>query len=350
MGTVMYFGILLVAMFVLPAHQQTPKPLTTDQFKALINKSRQDCWRNPQLKQVEKRYDLGQCGRDTIQAMYEKIPGNKATVNLYAPYDLERTLELCVSRENKDSTDWNVITANRRRLGAAQTTSVWTDCNNQMTAEKLDCKNAKNILCGFARGTALECMEDAQKKRTCTTIEQGDKCNAIESLTDGRPENTTEFNQRIAASRRQCSASKTKQPTDQANQFVNANCYADQKLPLLMTRFPSGMTSNAVLAPAGYYQPGLRETVAMCNSRDEVGFPKILARSWQAAYASDRQACQAQLTQEQKDCKAAQQIICAYSYGVDYSCWKQDLKARSGGQQRDACERIVNDVLTNPAG
>jgi len=350
MCTVMYFGILLMAMFVLPAYQQTPGPLTPEQFKAIINRSRQSCWSRPQLKQVEKRYDNNECGRDTIQTMYEKIPGNKAMVNLYAPYDFERTLELCASRENKDSTDWNVITANRRKLGASQNTAVWTDCQTQMTAEKVDCKNAKNVLCAFARGTALECVVDEQKKRTCTTIEQGDKCNAIESLADGRPENATEFNQRIQASRRQCTNSRTKQPTDQANQFVNANCYADQKLPLLMTRFPTGITPNSVLAQAAYPQPGLRETVTMCNNRDEVGFPKILARSWQASFAGERQACQAQMTQEQKDCKAVQQMICAFSYGVDYSCWRQDLKARQGVQQHDACERIVNDLLTNPVG
>jgi len=190
---------------------------------------------------------------------------------------------------------------------------------------------------------------DQQKKRTCTTLEQGDKCNAVESLADGRPQNATDFNQRVAVSRRQCADPNYKQPEDQFNQFVNTNCYADQKISILMTRFPPGISPDLVLAEA-YAQPGLRETVAMCKSRDEIGFPQITARSWQAAFANERAACQAQLTQEQKDCKTAQHLICAFSFGVDFSCWKQDLTHRQGVQQHDACEQIVNDVRTNPIG
>jgi len=346
MSTVKYSVLLLLAMFV-PGHLQDT--LTSDAFRAIINKSRQDCWTNVQSKETETRYDRGECGVDTIETMYEKTPGNKQSVDLYAPYDFQRTLDLCSSRENKQGTDWNVMIVNRYKLGASAYTEVWNDCQNQITAERVDCKNAKNVLCAFEHGTALECVFDQQKKRTCTTLEQGDKCNAVESLADGRPQNATDFNQRVAASRRQCADPGYKQPEDQFNQFVNTNCYADQKISMLMTRFPPGISPDLVLAEA-YAQPGLRETVAMCKSRDEIGFPQITARSWQAAFANERAACQAQLTQEQKDCKTAQHLICAFSFGVDFSCWKQDLVHRQGVQQHDACEQIVNDVRTNPIG
>jgi hypothetical protein len=45
----------------------------------------------------------------------------------------------------------------------------------------------------FSR-TAFECVADQQKKRTCKTIKQGDKCNVVKSLADGRPKNATDFN------------------------------------------------------------------------------------------------------------------------------------------------------------
>lgn len=303
-----------------------------------------------QAKQIETRYDHGECGVDTIEKMYEKVPGNKATVNLYAPYEVKRTLALCVTRENKQSTDWNVMIANRHKLGASATSDVWTDCQTQITAERVDCKNAKNMLCAFQHGTAFECARDEQKKRTCTTIEHGDKCNEVESLADGRPQNATEFNQRVAASRRQCAAdADNRQPEDKNNQFVNQNCAADQKLSMLMTRFPTGINENRVLADAAR-QPGLRETVTMCKNREQTGFAQIRARSNAAQFASERVACQAQLTQEQTDCKTAQHLICAYSFGVDFSCWKQQLAHRQGAAKYDQCERVFNDVLLNPSG
>jgi len=343
MITVVYFGVLLISLFV---SAQQPA-LTTDGFKAIINKSRQDCWSGVQTKETETRYDRGECGLDTIEAMYSKIPGNRQTVNLYAPYELQRTFDLCSSRENKKGTDWNVMIANRYKLGASAYTDVWNNCQTQIDQERVDCKNAKNVLCAFERGTAFECEPDDQKKRTCTTLEQGDKCYAVESLDDGRPQNATDFNNRVAQSRRQCLTQK--QPEDQYNQFVNTNCYADQKISTLLTRFPPGITHDLVLAEA-YPQPGLRETVTMCENREQVGFAQIQARSWAAQFANERTACQAQLTQEQKDCKTAQHLICAFSFGVDFSCWTQDLTHRQGVQQHDACEQIVNDLLTNPTG
>lgn len=76
----------------------------------------------------------------------------------------------------------------------------------------------------------------------------------------------------------------------------------------------TSIDENRVLAEAGP-QPGLRETVAMCNNREQTSFAQIRARSNAAQFASERAACQAQLTQEQKDCKTAQHLICAFSFG-----------------------------------
>jgi hypothetical protein len=345
MITAIYFGIVLISLFV-SAQQQS---LTSDEFKAIINKSRQDCLTGRQTKANETRYDHGDCGADTIDTMYNKIPGNKSTVNLYASYELKRTFELCSSRDDKNGNDWNTMLANRYKLGASAYTGVWTDCQKQIDKERADCKNAKNVLCAFKRGTAFECVPDQQKKRTCTTLEQGDECYAVEALVDGRPKNVTDFNSRVAASRRQCIDPSQKQQADQYNQFVNTNCNADRRISMLLTRFPPGMTKDQVLAQA-YPQPGLRETVAMCINREQVGFTPITARAWTAPFATDRTACLAQLTKEQDDCKTAQHLICAFSFGVDFSCWKQELKSRQGIQQHDACERIVSDVITNPIG
>lgn len=343
----LYCVVIMISLF----HSAHLQQQTSDQFRQMITKSRQDCVSGRQAKATETRYDRGECGADTIEQMYVKVPGGKATVNLYAPYEFKRTLALCITRENKQGTDWNVMIANRHKLGASATTDVWTDCQTQITAERVDCKNAKNVLCAFEHGTAFECVPDAQRQRTSTTIEHGDKCYEVEALADGRPQNATDFNQRIAASKHQCATNPADQQTeDKNNQFVNQNCAADPKMSTLMTRFPNGIDQNRVLAEANR-QPGLHDTVTMCINREQAGFAQIRARSNAAQFASERATCQVQLTQDQTDCKTAHQLVCAFSFGVDFSCWKQVLANRQGSAAKhDPCQEIVNDLITNPSG
>ena len=86
-------------------------------------------------------------------------------------------------------------------------------------------------------------------------------------------------------------------------------------MSIVLTRIPSGVNVRAGAAA----QPGLSQTIDMCVDREKYGFVQMRNKANQvfsgAQNANERQQCQDQLRDEEEDCKRAQKMLCAYSYG-----------------------------------
>jgi len=331
--------VLLLAAIGCATAQKAPTQ-TVQEFTKLIDASRAECVRYPAKRQKQVRYDQSQCGAPcctTIQQIYAMIPGNRETVRRYATADFMKTLDLCVTRENNNATDWRKIQANRLKLGNKLNSDTWNDCAAQIKLEQADCKDAKNVLCAFRQGTAFNCAEPAQFTRQAQTLSlKGDQCNVIVAFGDGRPTTSAEFNKRVQDSRRGCLTKKD--PTD-------AQCFGENSIELLLNRFPTGVN---VKGNTNAYA-GLSNSIDMCVNRNDAGFIKIRIKANQVyAAGKARNDCLAQLTQDEETCKKVKSILCAYSYGVDFSCADADAQiTKRRVAIPDQCSEAVRAIETS---
>jgi hypothetical protein len=304
--------------------------LSTADFAKILEEGSRGCQRS-----VQTRFDQLQCApARTVNDIYKQIPGNRETVRRYATGDFMRTLDLCAEREGGNASDWNKMTANRLKLGAEANGPVWQDCNAQITKEKVDCKNAKNLLCAFKQGTHFRCMDLNQFKRTTKTLEiSGDQCNVIEAVGDGRPTDAKEFNARTTESFRGGGCITRKDETD-------VKCFAETTVQAIMSRFPTGINPRTNAA----VQPGLQQTIDSCLKEQTLGFPRLRVKANQVYKAGkERDECVKQITQDEKNCKKATAMLCQHSYGIDLRCLDQDndIKKRTAIRV-DQCQDAVN--------
>lgn len=302
--------ILLVAVVTIVGcvNEQT-------EFRRLINKSRVECRR----AKTSRVIDSTCLGKRSLEEIVDTIPGGRNMVRIYAGPDLMKTYDLCVSRESGGSDDWKVILSIRNRIdaGATRRDEIVKECEAQIKLEKEDCAALKELVCAFSQGTDFTCAADSQKERKAATL-SSDQCFHLSAIADDRPDSLSEFNSRLRKSRSNCRQDKD---------TITGKCAQERTLSALMRQVPKGVN---VIAKAGNARSELRLNIERCLDREEVGFAQF---RWQALLTlsgtSNRELrtnCLKQIQDEIKDCKEINNIVCAFTYGIDFSCAPDEQK------------------------
>jgi len=248
-----------------------------------------------------------------------------------------KTYELCAIRELAGApTSWTEITKNRAKVGLTLASPTWKDCDAQMKLEKEDCKNAENLLCAFRQGTEFSCANAQQLKRTTTTLEKGDRCYMMVAYGQGRPFDKKSFTTKLASTKKNCH-------TDA--ETIENKCAQEKTFNEMFEELPEGIKWTAYAKP----NTDLYKIINNCVARETYGWPNYKAQVNRVLVgAKNRDArtkCLAQVTAEQNtDCKGAAKIVCAFTYGVDFSCADEDQKRRVASATD--CAAVDNAIAT----
>jgi len=304
------------------------------EFKKVINKSKADCKRDKQPKPNIDRT----CPQKTTETLFAEIPGTRATVKPYAGVDLMKTYELCALRElTGKPTSWTEITKNRAKVGLTLASQTWKDCDAQMKLEKADCKSVESLLCAFSQGTEFSCANPQQLKRTSTTLEKGDRCYMMIAYGEGRPFDKKSFTAKLAETKKNC----------RKNAEVIANkCAQEKTFNELFAELPEGIKWTAYAKP----NTDLAKIINTCVERETYGWPNFKTKVNRVLMGPKnrdaRNKCLAQVNDEQNtDCKGAAKIVCAFTYGVDFSCANEEQKRRVASETD--CRAVENAIATD---
>lgn len=302
-------------------------------FKVVINKSKADCKRDKNPKPNIDRT----CSQKTTETLFAAIPGARATVKPYAGVDLMKTFELCASRElTGQPSSWTEITKNRAKVGLTLASQEWKDCDAQMKLEKADCQSVESLLCAFSEGTEFSCANPQQLKRTATTLEKGDRCYMMIAYGEGRPFDKKTFTAKLAVTKKNCR---------QDAEVIENKCAQEKTFTELFAELPDGIKWTTYAKP----NTDLAKIINNCVARETYGWPNFRAQVYRVLIGAKnrdaRNKCLAQVNDEQNtDCKGAAKIVCAFTYGVDFSCADEDQKRRVASATD--CTAVENAIAT----
>jgi len=114
----------------------------------------------------------------------------------------------------------------------------------------------------------------------------------------------------------------------------------------LFAELPEGIKWTTYAKP----NTDLAKIINNCVERETYGWPNFRAqvnRVLMGAKNRDaRNKCLAQVNDEQNtDCKGAAKIVCAFTYGVDFSCANEEQKRRVASET--ACTAVENAIATD---